>query len=93
MKRKKISIDIDESMVDRLDGIATLADRDRSHIIRTMLKNYINEIEACYTAIHRIENVTDDSSWHSVDEAKEIMRKRNEAKKGIELESNKTSSY
>jgi predicted DNA-binding protein len=81
MGKRKISVDIEENSLKHLDKIEKLADRDRSYLIRKLIKDNIDDLEAYYVAMHRLADDRPDS-WITLEEARKKLEQKKAKAKG-----------
>lgn len=76
---RKISFDIEEKALKKLDKVAEIADRPRAYILNELVSDFIDELEGYYVASARLKK-TALSKYVTLDEARKLVQQKREQK-------------
>jgi predicted DNA-binding protein len=74
---KKISLDISEKSLKKIDKLARITARSRAYIIKELVDNYLDELVGFYVSSQRLRN-TPESEYLPIMQAHKLIQQKRE---------------
>ncbi|MCS5709996.1 ribbon-helix-helix protein, CopG family [Candidatus Berkiella aquae] len=78
-KLKKVSLDMSEKNLKKIDKIAKLTARSRAYIINELIDNYLDELIGFYIASQRLRN-TPESEYIPIHKTHGLIQQKRESR-------------